>query len=133
MTSEQVQKKELQITKENPCHIPDGFPIYVDWRKKNVLRDVLDQGRMLVVESVWSLKYKKPLPRLSAQMLVDCIHTNPPKDRQDGYGCYTLTVVKALNWLTKNEVFGEDDYPYQDIRGKCRSSDIIVCIVILLF
>ncbi|XP_022728901.1 cathepsin L2-like [Durio zibethinus] len=55
-----------------------------------------------LLESVWSLKFNKAPSLLSPQMLVDCIQEN--SDELEGRrDCYQHSVVKALEWLKKNE------------------------------
>ncbi|XP_022728900.1 mexicain-like [Durio zibethinus] len=119
------------IEKAEPILIPNGYPVHVDWRKKRILH-LRNQGKMQscwamttvsLLESVWSLKFNKAPSLLSPQMLVDCIQEN--SDELEGRrDCYKYSVVKALEWLKKNEVYGEIDYPYVKSWGKCLASSI---------
>ncbi|XVE98019.1 hypothetical protein REPUB_Repub03eG0069200 [Reevesia pubescens] len=72
-----------------------------------------------LIESTWSRRFEKHCPPLSAQMLVDYIHKEPLDEKRDNP---LFSVVKALDWLTRNEVYGEAEYPYMKKRGECQSS-----------
>ncbi|XVF88701.1 hypothetical protein PTKIN_Ptkin19aG0071400 [Pterospermum kingtungense] len=120
---------ELRVIKLEPIRIPDGHPNYLDWRDRGILKNVRNQGRcqccwaiiaIQVVEAVWYCTYNKELKPLSPQMLLDCVNQNPKKEEQDKRGCYTLSALKAFEWLTNSEVYAEADYTYQAKRGRCR-------------
>ncbi|XVE59026.1 hypothetical protein DITRI_Ditri05aG0011700 [Diplodiscus trichospermus] len=74
-----------------------------------------------VLEAVWQCShFGRILLPLSPQMLLDCINQNPKEKEQDECGCYPLSPFKAYKWLKMNEVYAEQDYPYQKRRGPCQ-------------
>ncbi|OMO74544.1 hypothetical protein COLO4_26598 [Corchorus olitorius] len=119
--------------KIKPIVMPDELPSTVDWRDMIKLR-VQNQGKCTALRecfatlwvdvaklAVWQIKnMDKPFKRLSSQMLLDCVA--PDTKDQDRNRCYSLSAVKAFEWLMKNEVYGETGYPYKGKRGTCQLS-----------
>ncbi|CAG9861116.1 unnamed protein product [Phyllotreta striolata] len=106
------------------------LPEEVDWRKKGAVTGVKNQ---LACGSCWSFSttgtveaanYKKTgkLVSLSEQNLVDC-------DKND-HGCGGGFMISALEYIEKNGIMSEKDYPYEAIDDKCRfnNSDVAVKI-----
>ncbi|XP_022752198.1 macrodontain-1-like [Durio zibethinus] len=117
-----------------PIRIPPDYPQRVDWREKKGADQVLNPVRnqkacqacwalvtVVVLESVRKIRFEQEeLKLLSPQMLIDCVCEDPPADKIDTKtGCYPYAVNKAFDWLIKNSVQSEADYPYVATRGKC--------------
>jgi len=113
------------LTKCKHGHKPDSSPAKptmrvtpppasVDWRTKNALTKVKNQGScgscwaFSAVETVESREFiqaGKPLTVLSEQMLVDCEHLGKPKDQ----GCGGGEMTNALKWMATNGIAAEKD------------------------
>ncbi|CAB3237720.1 unnamed protein product [Arctia plantaginis] len=98
-----------------------GAPESFDWRDKNVVTPVKDQGgcgscwafsATACVESQYAIKHREAIP-LSEQELMDC------DENSDGCGGgFMSTAMKAL--IAKGGQMKESDYKYEGSKGKCR-------------
>lgn len=98
-------------------------PASVDWRDKNIVTPVKDQGQCgscwafaatEVLESAYALK-KGELPILAPQELVDCEKTS--------LGCSGGYPDHALQYIIDHGLELEKDYPYRAANGQCKSKD----------
>jgi len=96
------------------------LPDSIDWRKKDAVTPVKDQGQCGscwsfsstgVLEGFYAIKNSKLLS-FSEQQIVDC-------DTND-YGCMGGWPYQAIAYAGKNGLEGEDDYPYTAQDGKCQ-------------
>lgn len=106
---------------------PSGSPVpdSLDWRDKNIISDVKDQGQCgscwafaatEVLESVYALKSgDTPPPVLAPQELVDCETTS--------VGCSGGYPDHALAYVVDHGLELEKDYPYTARDGVCKSKD----------
>ncbi|XP_065876279.1 ervatamin-B [Euphorbia lathyris] len=100
------------------------LPTEVDWRKKEAVTPVKDQGQcgscwafsaVAAVEGINKIKTGK-LVSLSEQELVDCDVTD------DCSGCNGGLMDKAFSYIKKiGGLTTEDDYPYKAIDDTCKS------------
>lgn len=100
-----------------------SVPDSLDWRTKNVVTPVKDQGQCgscwafaaaEVLESAYALK-TGDLPVLSPQELVDCESTS--------VGCSGGYPDHALEYTVQHGLELEKDYPYTARDGTCHSKD----------
>jgi len=101
-----------------------GFiaPQSVDWRSKNVVTGVKDQGGC---GSCWSfsstgavegqLGIRGNLVSLSEQNLMDCSWD------QGNMGCGGGLMTAAFDYIEQNGIMSEADYPYEEYDGSCRA------------
>ena len=99
--------------------IPDSF----DWREKNIIGNVQDQGLVAwlepltgMLESLYAIG-KGNYVYFSKQMLLDCI-----PQTSDFIGDQIPT---ALNWIIRNGIAKDSDYPYRGVKGTCKTSKYI--------
>lgn len=93
-------------------------PTFVDWRTKNVVTPVKDQGQCGscwsfsntgALEGAYALKYDKLLS-FSEQELVDCSNL---KNGGPNMGCNGGQISQTMDWIGKNGgLCTESDYPY---------------------
>ena len=121
---------KMNIYKRNECYncyVPKNtkIPESVDWRKKNAVTHVKNQGNCGScwsfsttgsVESAWYIKNNQ-LYNLSEQMLVDC------SDKYGNKGCDGGLMDNAFKYIIDNGICSEKDYPYQSVQGQCQSSN----------
>lgn len=100
-----------------------SIPDHLDWRTKNVLSAVKDQGQCgscwafaatETLESAYALK-TGDLEVLAPQELVDC-------DKQS-FGCQGGYPDKALVYIENHGLELESDYPYTARDGSCKAKD----------
>ncbi|CAG4943400.1 unnamed protein product [Colias eurytheme] len=106
---------------------PDAF----DWRSKNVVSRVKDQGRCGscwafgasgAVESQYAIVNKK-IQEVSEQQLVDC-------DRKSS-GCEgTDRLENPFIYFIENGAMSEEDYPYKAKNGKCKYDKTKVLVTV---
>lgn len=130
LSQEEFQKQHTGLSRPNQrsseCSLfhssQKSLPGSVDWRGKNVLTAVKDQGQCgscwafactETAESVYALKHKT-LPTLAPQELVDCVKTN--------YGCSGGMIENTLEFIIQNGLNEEKDYPYTARNGVCHGS-----------
>lgn len=97
------------------------MPRKFDWRDKNVIGQVRNQGNcgacwaystVSTIESMVAIKTNK-LIELSTQQLIDCSTKE---------GCLGGDTCSALKWLTKNNITVETEknYPREEFSGDCK-------------
>jgi len=113
-------------------HLPTAnLPTSFDWRTKNVVTPVKDQGEcgscwafstIANIESQWAIK-KHPLTQFSEQLLVDCSHgcsNEPPYGNVCNQGCdggwQWNAYIDVISW---KGVETETQYPYTGVDGTC--------------
>ncbi|KAK7330576.1 hypothetical protein VNO77_24771 [Canavalia gladiata] len=98
----------------------DRVPPSVDWRKKGAVTAVKDQGHcgscwafstIVAVEGINQIKTHK-LVTLSEQELVDC-------DNKENQGCNGGLMEYAFEFIKKNGITTESNYPYETNDGTC--------------
>jgi hypothetical protein len=96
------------------------LPTSVDWRTKNVVTPVKDQGQCGscwsfsttgALEALYAIKTGKLLS-FSEQQIVDCDHTD--------MGCNGGLPAQALAYTAQNGIMQESYYPYTAHDGTCR-------------
>ena len=99
--------------------VPDSF----DWREKNIIGNVQNQGLASwlepltgMLESLYDIG-KGNYVYFSKQMLLDCV-----PQTSDFIGDQ---IPNALNWIIKNGITKDSDYPYKGVKGICKSSKYI--------
>lgn len=99
-------------------------PISFDWREKNKVSSVKNQGSCgscwafsstEAVESAWAIKHDK-LYNLSEQELVDC------SDTYGNHGCQGGSMDNAFNYIIDNGLCSNISYPYNNISGNCMNT-----------
>ncbi|CAM8926170.1 unnamed protein product [Rhodiola kirilowii] len=97
-------------------------PTSVDWRKKGAVNPVKNQEQcgscwafstVAAVEGIHQIK-KNKLVSLSEQELVDC-------DTTQNQGCNGGLMDLAFEYVKKNGLTTEEDYPYQATQGTCHA------------
>jgi len=95
----------------------------VDWRTKNVVNAIKDQGQcgscwafstVQTIESIYAIN-KGKLYSFSEQNLVDCVTSC--------YGCNGGLMTSALTYVAKNQsgkIMTESDYPYAGVDQSCQ-------------
>ncbi|KAJ1391923.1 Peptidase C1A, papain C-terminal [Sesbania bispinosa] len=95
-------------------------PISIDWRKKGAVTGVKNQGQcgscwafstIVAVEGINQIKTHK-LVSLSEQELVDC-------DTEENAGCNGGLMEFAFEFIKKNGITTESNYPYKALDGTC--------------
>ncbi|KAK9872869.1 hypothetical protein WA026_019656 [Henosepilachna vigintioctopunctata] len=103
--------------KSNSVQLPD----FVDWREKGAVSEVKNQGdcgacwafsATGALESQLRIKQNLSLS-LSEQNLVDCNKADE--------GCHGGWPSHALDYIKQNGIEIEEDYPYEEHNGVCRS------------
>ena len=98
-----------------------GAPSSYDWRTRNIVTPVEDQGlcgsfwafaTLGNLESIYALR-KGVLKVFSKQMLIDC-------DTSDS-GCNGGLMEYAYTWIKKNGIMLDEDYPYIGKKSTCKS------------
>lgn len=103
-----------------PVKISNEAPSSLDWRDSNLVTDVKDQGMCGAawafstvgnLEGLYAAHYGELLD-LSENVIIDC-------DTNDS-GCNGGLMEYAFEWLSKNGIMTESDYPYTGSRGTCK-------------
>jgi len=106
----------------------DALPTEVDWRTKNVVSAVKNQGgcgscwafsTAETVESAIAIATGKAPLVLSEEELVDCM-PNPDACGGTG-GCEGATQPEGFAFVSKNGMASEKGYPYTGKDGKCKT------------
>jgi len=118
---------------DNTTHSIRELPPYVDWREKNIITPVKNQG---MCGSCWSFGTAESiesfsalssgqLQELSEQQILDC--TANPRDCGGTGGCGGGTPELAYNQIMKTGLSSEWTYPYISFSGnnfKCKNNEI---------
>jgi len=121
-------KKPISSTYE--LFLNKALPTSVDWRTKNIITDVKDQGSCgscwtfgttETIESFWAMKTTS-LVVLSEQQILDC--TPNPNDCGGTGGCGGGTPELAYAQLIQmGGLTSEQNYPYTATDGTCQFND----------
>jgi len=133
LTSEEFRMRYLGFKRPSNPDIPrltdyslknlKDLPKEVDWRTKDVVNPVKDQGQcgscwafstIGSLESAWAIKTRK-LYSLSEQQLVDC------SGSYGNQGCNGGLMQDAFQYAEKNALCSEDDYSYTAKDGTCKT------------
>ena len=121
--------ERLTLPFGSPCNSfvssTSNLPDEIDWRSKNAVTDVKDQGQCGscwsfsttgAVEGAWAVS-KGKLVSLSEQELVDCAGGRP----YGNHGCNGGLMDGAFQYIIDNNgICSEDEYPY--VSGETKSS-----------
>ena len=104
-------------------------PQSVDWREKNAVTDVKNQGHCGgcwafsttgSVEGIVAIKTGNLL-NISEQQLIDC------SSNEGNHGCEGGIMQKGFEYIINNNgICSEEEYPYQGIDGTCQDCKTIV-------
>ena len=104
------------------AHVKGEAKTVVDWREKGMVSRVKNQGScgscwafsaIGALESLHAIKKGTPVVEYSEQELVDC-------DRTENMGCKGGDMDLAFEYVQKNGISTEAEYPYEGRDGKCR-------------
>lgn len=131
--------KKLQMTNvffSRTCntysYTESNIPASIDWRERNAVTPVKDQGQCGscwsfsatgAMEGAWAIKSGE-LVSLSEQQLVDC----SSGFEYGNHGCNGGLMDGAFQYAIKNGMCSEDSYTYQASNGQCQNCDRIVSI-----
>jgi len=121
--------EKLNLNFGSPCKsfvsTTSNLPSEIDWRNKNAVTGVKDQGQCGscwsfsttgAVEGAWAVS-KGKLVSLSEQELVDCAGGRP----YGNHGCNGGLMDGAFQYIIDNDgICSEEDYPY--VSGETKSS-----------
>jgi C1A family cysteine protease len=107
-----------------------SIPSEIDWREKNAVTGVKDQGQCGscwsfsatgAMEGAWSIKTGK-LVSLSEQQLVDC------SKKYGNLGCKGGLMDNAFLYAIDNGMCAESEYAYKGVGGSCSSCSTVVSV-----
>lgn len=119
--------KNVLVSRTCDSFNPTGVstPESLDWREKNVVTDVKDQGQCGscwsfsatgAIEGAWAISTGN-LVSLSEQQLVDC----SSGFQYGNHGCNGGLMDGAFNYAIQNGMCSEDDYSYTAKDGTCHT------------
>jgi len=119
-----IDATEILASAEPYVHTGEPLAVNIDWRTKNVVTAIKDQGQCGScwsfsttgsVESAYALaKGTAPVP-LSEQNLMDC------SILQGNLGCNGGLMTRAFTWIINNKgIDTEASYPYHASLGTCK-------------
>jgi KDEL-tailed cysteine endopeptidase len=116
--SKTISKKSFYASNDD---FPMKFPESWDWREKNAVTQVKDQGNCGScwsfsttgsLEGAYAIKYKQ-LKSFSEQQLVSCDNFKNKKNRGNNLGCDGGLMNSAFEWIENNDgLCTEEEYPY---------------------
>jgi len=118
-------KPRLPTAFDIPAYVPTGVapPTSFDWRDQKKVSPVKDQaqcGSCWAFSTVGTLESwfaigGNPMTLMSEQQLVDC-------STDTCYGCSGGWPYKATEYVMKNGLCSETDYPYRAVDQRCQAS-----------
>ena len=124
-----VKSSKPKLYDFNKCDpmvtVKNNLPDSIDWREKNAVTEVKDQGQC---GSCWSFSatgaiegvnsiVNKFLQSFSEQELVDCSNERP----YHNHGCNGGLMDSAFSYVIDNGLCDDKDYPYDAKENECRS------------
>jgi len=125
LTNEEFTQQYLGTyskTSYDPVHMYGDIAENIDWREKNAVTEVKNQGQcgscwafsaIGSLEGVHAIKTGN-LEEFSEQALVDC-----SKSKDGNQGCNGGLMDYAFDYVEKNGIPAETAYPYKGRNGTC--------------
>lgn len=120
---------DIGVKCEKMEYLQKDTPESIDWREKNAVTSVKDQGQC---GSCWSFSatgaleginaiFKKILYSFSEQELVDCSSERP----YGNHGCNGGLMDNAFKYTIDNGLCDESDYPYDMEKNDCKANSCV--------
>ena len=115
----------------NPPNLSNTYPDEVDFREKNIIGPIEDQGKcgscysfatVAATESAYCLKNSgsRSFRKFSKQQMVDC----GPNKTNYLRGCNGGVLESAYSYLREVGISEASDYPYTGTPGKCKADNV---------